>query len=250
LAKVKILVCIDDTDNLESIGTGHLAARLAADLEQNKWGVSSFITRHQLFVHPDVPYTSHNSAMCFEAQLQSDCLDRLIGHAADFLEKNSAEGSDPGLCIAVAQKLQNSEQIIDFGRKAKQQVLKKEEAVTLAEQYGIHLSEHGGTGGGVIGALAGVGLRLSGNDGRIRGKLQVANVDGTASVGDICYQAQVNSVKTVFGKTLMDEETICLGDKVKAVFISGKPVLLVAPLEPPLKHVRWRTCTRQELGTY
>lgn len=250
IRKVKVFVSIDDTDNLESIGTGHLAARIAADLEQNRWGRSSFITRHQLFVHPDVSYTSHNSAMCFEADLQDGCLDRLIDHAADFLRRQSAPGSDPGLCVAVAHNLPDPRQIIDFGRKAKKKLLAKKEAFTLAERHGIHLSEHGGTGVGVIGALAGVGLRLSGNDGRIRGKLQVPNVDSTAEVGDICCQVQVDSVETLGGEILSDERRIRLGEKIKAVFISNKPVLLVAPLEAPSGPVQWRTCTRQELESY
>ena len=86
---MKVFICIDDTDNLESIGTGHLAARLAADLEEKNWGKSSFITRHQLFVHPDVPYTSHNSAMCFEADLHDAFLSPLIDHAASFLKQHS-----------------------------------------------------------------------------------------------------------------------------------------------------------------
>jgi hypothetical protein len=247
---VKVFVCIDDTDNLESIGTGHLAARIASDLEQNRWGRSSFITRHQLFVHPDVPYTSHNSAMCFEVDLQNGCLDRLIEYAADFLRGQSAPGSDPGLCVAVAHNLPDPRQIIDFGRRAKQQVLAKNEAFALAEQHGIHLSEHGGTGVGVIGALAGVGLRLSGSDGRIRGKLQVPNVDGTAAVGDICGQVQVGSVETLGGQVLGDAERVLIGEKVKTVFISSRPVLLVAPIEAPSGPVQWRTCTRQELESY
>ncbi len=247
---MKVFVGIDDTDNLESIGTGHLAARIASDLEQYRWGRSSFITRHQLYVHPDVPYTAHNSAMCFEVDLQDGCLGRLIDHAAAFLRRQSAPGSNPGLCIAAAHNRHDPQPLIEFGHKAKQQVLTKDEAFALAQQYGFHLSEHGGTGMGVIGAMAGVGLRLSGSDGRIRGKLQIPNVDGTATVGDICCQAKVDSVSTQDGQLLAAEERIFLGEKVKAVFISHSPILLVAPLEGASGPVHWRTYTRQELGSY
>ncbi len=105
---MQILISIDDTDNLESPGTGALASQIAADLESNGWGKSSFITRHQLLVHPDIPYTSHNSAMCFSAEIEADCLEQVISHSAGFLARESAEGSDPGLCVAVIDRLPES----------------------------------------------------------------------------------------------------------------------------------------------
>ena len=121
--------------------------------------------------------------------------------------------------------------------------------IYLKEQ-GLHLSEHGGTGDGIIGALAGVGLRLGKNDGRVRGKLQVTGVNNTASVADIRRQVEVADITTVSGRSLGDEECIFLGEKVKAVFIAGRPVLLVTPLDPPLGQATWRTCTKEELKRY
>ncbi len=61
------LLAIDDTDNAESIGTGRLARMLAAHLEEANLFAEPGVTRHQLLVHPDIPYTSHNSAACIEA---------------------------------------------------------------------------------------------------------------------------------------------------------------------------------------
>lgn len=58
---MQMLVSIDDTDNLESRGTGEIASLLAKLLEEREWGKAQVITRHQLLVHPDIPYTSHNS---------------------------------------------------------------------------------------------------------------------------------------------------------------------------------------------
>jgi hypothetical protein len=116
---MQILVSIDDTDNLESPGTGALASRIAADLERNCWGKSSFVTRHQLLVHPDIPYTSHNSAMCFSAKIEADCLEKVINYAAGFLARESAVGSDPGLCIAVLDHLPQFNELIVYGQTAK-----------------------------------------------------------------------------------------------------------------------------------
>lgn len=248
---MRVLVCIDDTDNLESRGTGHLASMLAADLEEKGWGRSSFVTRHQLYVHPDVPYTSHNSAMCFAATLADECLEAFIDHASRFLVRESAEGSDPGLAVAVLDRLDSAEVLIGFGRRAKQEVLNKRQARSLAAQQGIHLSEHGGTGDGVVGAMAGIGLRLSGNDGRVRGRLTFEGSDEVLRVGEMlrCHP-YVDSVRSLDGKTLAEDEPVQLGAKIKAVLLDGVAVLPVLPEPRGVHGARWRTCSKQDLEDY
>src|SRR5512144_2124182 len=124
---MRILVSIDDTDNLESRGTGELASLIAEDLESFAWGQSRYITRHQLLVHPDIPYTSHNSAMCFTAEVGEAHLESIIDYAASFLARESATGSDPGLCVVAVDRLVSLEPLIAFGRKAKQSVVTMEE---------------------------------------------------------------------------------------------------------------------------
>jgi len=47
---------IDDTDTRESRGTGRLARMIAAELARSY--VVTGVTRHQLFIHPSIPYTS------------------------------------------------------------------------------------------------------------------------------------------------------------------------------------------------
>lgn len=247
---VKIFVCIDDTDNLESRGTGELASMLADDVEKNGWGTSSYITRHQLLVHPDVPYTSHNSSMCFSADVAERFLDTFISYAAEFLEKESAEGSDPGLCVAVAERLRNPEPLIEFGKKAKKIVLTQNDAYDLAQKLGLHLTPHGGTGHGVIGAVAGIGLRLSGNDGRLKGGLQIGSENSIFSVSDICNHPHVDEVATMEGYLLQPEEQVRLGEKMKTVLLGGKSVLLVMPSNNESDDVPWLTCPRHLLKRY
>jgi hypothetical protein len=247
---MRILISIDDTDNLESPGTGALASRIASDLEINGWGKSSYVTRHQLLVHPDIPYTSHNSAMCFAAEVDEAALESIIHYAAEFLKRESAAGSDPGLCVTVVDRLKNPEPLIAFGRKAKQSVITIAEAYSLAETLQLHLSEHGGTGQGVIGALAGAGLRLSGNDGRLKGRLNIADVDGWAAVSDICSHNDVDEVRSLNGPPLKDTERVKLGEKVKTVLLEGKSVLLVVPADGAVAGTAWQTCSRQQLKNY
>jgi len=247
---MRILLCIDDTDNLESRGTGDLAAELARELENNGWGESSYITRHQLLVHPDIPYTSHNSAMCFAAEIEASCLERIIDYAAAFLARESAAGSDPGLCVATVDRLDDPEQLIAFGRKAKQSVVSMAEAYALAEQLGVHLSEHGGSGQGVIGALAGAGLRLSGNDGRLKGHLSIGATNGRATVEEICSHPDVDEVRGLCGSVLARAEMVRLGDRIKTVLLDGKSVLLVVPAEGAADGIAWQTCSKQRLKSY
>lgn len=246
---MKIFVAIDDTDNIDSRGTGELAEMIAEVLVAEGWGKITPITRHQLYIHPDIPYTSHNSSMCFEAQIKPDYLDTFTSFAGEFLQRESAPGSDPGLCIVAADFLQNPQELMNFGYRAKEKIITKEEAYQLAEKLNIHLSEHGGTGQGIIGALAGTGLRMSVNDGRFRGKLKIKSADGTASVDEIKKQTIIEEVKSLEGYiSLNNSEKIALGEKVKAVMLDGKCTLLVFPAD--METAKWQTCTTSQLKIF
>jgi len=246
---MKVLICIDDTDNLESRGTGDLAEQLATEIEERNWGRSEFVTRHQLLVHPDVPYTSHNSSMCFAAEIGEQYLPALVERAKAFLVEESAEGSDPGLAVAVPEKLSDAAVLVDFGYRAKREVLSKQDAYALAAAQGIHLSEHGGTGHGIIGALAGIGLRMSGNDGRIKGWLDIPTCEGVARVADIVDQYQLGGVRSMAGDLLTEGDLVVVGEKPKAVYLAGKPYLMVSPLKDA-GPARWKTSCRRELKKY
>jgi tRNA(Ile2) C34 agmatinyltransferase TiaS len=159
---MKILLCIDDTDMLGGKGTGKLMEELSANLSGYMELTSGFVSRHQLFVHESIPFTSHNSAMCREVAINEENIPLLIERSKVFLEGESAPGSDPGLCVVLREKLTKEElvNLIAFGHRAKREVLTKRMAYALAEKSKhVHLSEHGGTGQGIIGALAGCGLR-------------------------------------------------------------------------------------------
>ncbi|MBW8382339.1 MAG: hypothetical protein K0M69_07465 [Youngiibacter sp.] len=240
---MKTIFCIDDTDNITSTrGTGELAAMLIGEIEARGWGTGGYIVRHQLFVHPDVPYTSHNSSMSFTLDVKEDALSDIIGFSGRFLEEMSEPGSDPGLCAAVTDELNDSLSLIEFGKDAKCTVLTKYDAYSLADRLGIHLSEHGGTGMGVIGALAGVGLRLKGTDGRVRGKYFEDEKNQLKRVKDILSNSTIEVVSTKDGMVLGDDEKVLLGEKVKGVYIGGKSVLLVCQSQIEGQEATWQTC--------
>ena len=250
---MRTFVCIDDTDSITSGSTGKLLARLIEIIEEKGWGRCSFITRHQLYVHPDIPYTSHNSSMCFIIDLDERYYDRLIDYTSNFLVHESEAGSDPGFCVAIPERIDNPGLLVSFGQKAKKAVLTKRDAYGLARFLGIHLSEHGGTGQGVIGALAGVGLRLSGNDGRFRGRLDLGEINEVLAVNKALLHKDVDLVRSLRGEALGRDDLIRLGEKVKTVLSGGKSVLLVAPENNTRKtagKAQWRTCNKEELRKF
>lgn len=209
------------------------------------------ITRHQLYFHPDIPYTSHNSAMCFVIEHQEDIFDSLRGFSVAFLEKECAEGSDPGLCIAELKKIENKQLLINYGQRAKKEILTKGLAYETAGNLGIHLSEHGGTGGGVIGALAGVSLRLDGNDGRFKGKIKFPLPGSILTVKEILDNSNIDRVQSLEGQLIADNERIVLGEKVKAVLLDHQKVLLVYPkLDEETGKNTWNTCIKEQLRRF
>lgn len=225
---MKVWISIDDTDRLGSPGTGHHAEALRKKIEAAGLGTTQYITRHQLYVHNDVPYTSHNSAMCFEASLTEDSLEAVITLAQDHLLEVSEVGSDPGLCVAPWDQIQNMAQLIAFGKQAKAGLVTKAMAYELAENTKVHLSEHGGTGGGVIGAIAGVGLRLSGHDGRVKGKIYAGAAGDSLTAAELKKLTGAQRVCGLDGTVIDDTAAITLSEEmVKMLYLNWDRTILV-----------------------
>lgn len=245
---MNVVICVDDTDSLDKkISTGKIADYIKQAIEDNKIGICESITRHQLLLHPDIPYTSHNSSMCMVAEIKEGKEIEIIKLAADIIEGNMADEADPGFCLCITHRLKPEDlhKLITFGQLAQKEVLSKETAYKLAKDLDIHLSEHGGTGQGVIGALAGVGLRLSGNDGRFKGQLKIksSREDGLVTVSEICAQTGSAEVRDVEGNILQKEQQVELGEYAKAVLYQHRKVVVVASKEEG----GYTTCTKEQL---
>jgi tRNA(Ile2) C34 agmatinyltransferase TiaS len=162
---MRAYVCFDDTDLLDcGRGTGKLGRWMMDRLPDGctGWGV----VRQQLLVHPDIPMTSHNSSACAVIDVpDTSVVPALIAAGIAMIEENYFEGSDPGLCVATEADTDALARLRAFGRLAAVEVTDKAAARTAAA--GVHISEHGGTGGGIIGAAAGVGLTSLGWAGRL-----------------------------------------------------------------------------------
>ncbi|SMD07176.1 hypothetical protein [Sporomusa malonica] len=223
---------------------------IAYAIEKHDWGKCSWITRHQLLLDPAVPYTSHNSSMCFKADIKIEYLQQIIDYASDFLEQESQVEADPGLCVVVSDEFLDNQSLIDFGYRVKREVVTKDDAYSLARQLKVHLSEHGGSGQGIIGALAGAGLRLSDNDGWIKGKVKINALNNIINVRELCSHPAVDKVKNLHGGYLGDSELILLGNMVKSILMEGKAVVLVHKLDDVDSPSLWATCSKKQLGTY
>jgi len=163
---MRVIIGIDDTDNLESRGTGHMARQLALHLRERGLLQPELIVRHQLFVSPLIPFTSHNSSASISGELIGN-EDELKNELERFVYTNSAPGSDAGICLLEVTEKSNFSSIIEWGTAAKKKVVSKDDAYAIAEKEGVFLKGLTGEKIGVIGSLAAVGLHLWGCDGRI-----------------------------------------------------------------------------------
>jgi hypothetical protein len=220
---MKLLIGIDDTDNLESRGTGYIVRQMASWLAENRLAAPGGITRHQLLVDSRIPYTSHNSSACLSVEAVS--LPGLWDTCCEYLVRAAAMGSDVGLCIARTEQI--SGLVMDFGRRAKLEVLDAAEAEQIASSLQIHLAGLTGTGGGMIGALAGVGLRQAGDDGRFLWLPGLRELKGEVPVSHICAISHIDRVCTVEGMDLAPETIVDVGEWVRPVLLGGLATLYV-----------------------
>lgn len=215
-----IYIGLDDTDTLESRGTGHLARLIASELERD-YPISG-VTRHQLLDDPRVPKTAKNSCAAISIDGPSDPAKMIIllDRVRIMMLDNFQHGSDPGLCIASSIP----QQVIDFGHKAQTQLLSQKEAESIARDHAISLIGLGGTNDGIIGALAAVGLVASCNDGRYVQVGKSRDLAGLVTVEELCL-AGVPTVMT------NDGQPVTCGfvqtDKIRPARRGGKPVAVV-----------------------
>ncbi|MFZ7125647.1 MAG: hypothetical protein ACOWWM_05775 [Desulfobacterales bacterium] len=160
---MKVFVGFDDTDVIDSsYGTGKLVRWFQAQLPDDCH--CQGVVRQQLLVCEAIPFTSHNSAACMVVDVPDPGLaDVVIDLAVRHIHRHAADGSDPGLCVAVEGSSAISA-LIDFGSECTHRVRSQADAMRFAA--GAHLSGHGGTFDGIIGAAAAVGLTASGWSGR------------------------------------------------------------------------------------
>lgn len=231
-----IYVGIDDTDVEGSRGTNQLARSLVLALAAEYRCLS--IVRHQLLDDPRVPCTTKNGSASIALEplgpvdiacLAERCRDHML---ADFVD-----GSDPGLCVTATVP----DAVIDFGLRCQTELVSQAEAHEVARRHGILLEGLGGTNGGVIGALAAVGLAATENDGRI---VQLAqwpdDLSGVQSIDEL-HRRGVAVWSHADGSRINDG-LVDIGKRLRPNRRRGENVLFVEPLSPhndqPLKAMK------------
>lgn len=160
---MRLYIGFDDTDNIHSDrGAGKLARWFRSRIPGDARLVA--VVRQQLPQVEGIPFTSKNSAACVIVESENpDIAETMIESGIAHIADHFIEGSDPGLCV-VTDTGASFDALVTFGRACSSRIVTQKEAMQAAA--GFHLSGHGGTNDGIIGAAAGIGLTIFGWAGR------------------------------------------------------------------------------------
>jgi hypothetical protein len=229
-----ILIGIDDTDNKQSRGTGFKARQLGALIEKKKLGKVSSISRHQLFFDNRIPYTSQNSSACL--CIRNGNFEKLRELAEEFLKRESAPGSDAGLAVAYADSINLS--VINWGKRAKSEVLTQREAIVIAESSNIFLEGYTGNKDGIIGSLAAIGLRKTGNDGRCIwvGGVELRELQGKYTSEELFNIIEIDNIIDIDNNHIHKNSIIDSGDWLRPVIINNKITVITEKVNNKLNY--------------
>jgi tRNA(Ile2) C34 agmatinyltransferase TiaS len=238
---MKVYIGFDDTDTIDADrGTGKLARWFEGALPEacTMWGV----IRQQLLVDRAIPYTSHNSSACAVVECpDKSYLSLLIENAARHIEKYSLPGSDPGLCV-VPENNEALPALTDFGIACTHRIMTQDEAMTAVR--GAHLSGHGGTFDGIIGAAAAAGLTAYGWSGRLIGYKGLRDLPRMISVGDLARSGIMVVSIDRDARVPAPDDMIDTSGWLRPRLLGGRPVLVVAEKGPHL----WESLGRKRGG--
>lgn len=221
----QFLVGIDDTDVVDSPGTGRLARELAALLELGGAQVRG-VTRHQLLRHPSIPYTSQNSSACLLVIASDWEAGRLGDMVEEFLLERHVNGADPALAVLSADSVDDA--LIGIGRRAKQEKLEVEDVRAVAIASGVDVRSVAGDEIGIVGAVAAVGLRGSGNDGRFIDLPGIRLPWDRPAVGDILAQTDIARVIDAHGRSVAEGDLVAVDGWLRPSLIGGEATLVLA----------------------
>lgn len=243
MQRFKTYIAIDDTDEIGyATSTGEICEEIREHIEHH-YAKTAPITRHQLLLHEDIPYTSHNSSMCFTTYLSEDEVEDIKKFIIDYVMSKSAPSSAPGICIGFEKDICDKDKLISYGLDAKKKVLTKDEAYTMAKEQNLFLTQLKNNGDGVIGALAGIALRVYGNDGRIKGKVKLDK--RTISIQEVLALGLFDEIRENNKKTIDVHKMVVVREYLKGIYFEHKSILLVEEYEEYYKPL-----LKEDLLTY
>jgi hypothetical protein len=185
------------------------------------------VSTHPLIPAIEIPGSSLNQAYCLTLEGEPQSLREIDMESRVYLMRHSAAGSNPG--FALAARSQVNERILNWGKACQSLTLERREALDLSRSQGITAAGFNGSGAGVIGALAAVGLRFSGFDGWVTWLPGLPELKGVMTFSDVLLVSTFDYVKSLRGKTPDFRDRIHLGDHVVPILYEGRTVLLLAP---------------------
>ena len=238
------LIGIDDTDNESTPCTGQLGWELGLRLESLGDCRLLSVTRHLLLQNKALPGCGENAAACLLIESTPEKHRDLELASRQYLLRNSARGADPGFVLAPWNLITPA--ISAWGRLAKQELLNRQDAMQLVRSAGIAAAGLIGSGKGVIGALAAVGLFHTGSDGRYYWLPGLRELNGIYSVDELMTACPFDRLENRYGRRPIPRERIFIDGWARPILRDGKALLLLEASEKG-KPYDWETLSREEV---
>ena len=229
MAENRFFIGVDDTDSPSSKGTGYLTRELCRNIEKENLGKVLNITRHQLLISDKIKYTNRNNAACIEVNTAD--IQVLSEFCVQYLKVNSEKRSNPVIVICPADNV--SEETILFGLHAKKKVMTISDAENIVKSNNLLAYKIKTGKNGQIGALAAVGLRATGNDGRViwvKGH-EIKGLLGNYLAGEVYCETHVDTITTKQGYKIPNNASIDFDDsRIKPILKENAITLIVEEL--------------------
>lgn len=223
------LLGIDDTDSEESQDTQALALSLGKRLETLSLAKLINISCHQLLQHPSIPLTSTNVTCCLLLDAEVLKVREIDLICREVLHRESAPLSNPGFALAAWNQF--DPEIVVWGKQAKINQLNRADAISLSRLHTILMAGIMGSGIGVIGALAAVGLRYEGNDGWISWMPGINRAQGVYTQIQLSEFIHFDRIETERGIRPAFDDRIHFATMAKPLLKNGKVVLHVSAVK-------------------
>jgi methanogenesis imperfect marker protein 11 len=146
---VRVIFAVDDTDTKEKGASWVLMLRMARECP-----IGHYLEHKIVQLNPNVPEKTTNCvAVGVSFAVAEKDVPALTDHVVKFIKENTYSDNTT---LAVFQGLRIPEEVEDYGRRAKQEIFKIDDARKVADRNGIRIIEITGKRG-TIGAVAGVG---------------------------------------------------------------------------------------------
>lgn len=218
---------IDDTGPPGKSGSGETALALGLHLQARKLARLVHVSAHALVPAGEIPNGKSTHAYCLTLEGEAQQLREIDMESRVYLMRHSAAGANPGFALAPRERV--SDRIQNWGKACQMFTLDRREALDLARNQAIITVGFTGSGIGVIGALAAVGLRSSGSDGWITWLPGLPDLKGVMTFSEILQISTFDYVKSLRGRTPDFRDRIRLGEQVLPLLYNDRTLLLLAP---------------------